>query len=103
LGADPNGPVLVLQQAVPCGDGQNRLSVLLALALQLQFSSEVGFTRVCLMSLRQDDHPRMWACGMRRWMLGRGDDLRIWDSQRRENQIQRRFLKIGDGLRRASG
>jgi hypothetical protein len=27
---DPNNPVLVLQQAVPCGDAQNRLSVLLA-------------------------------------------------------------------------
>ena len=28
---DPNNPILVLQQAVLCGDGQNRLSVLLTL------------------------------------------------------------------------
>src|SRR5262245_6137170 len=28
---DPNNPALVLQQAVPCGDRQNTLSILLAL------------------------------------------------------------------------
>jgi len=30
--------------------------------------------------------------------LGRGDDLIIWDSLLAANQIQRRFLEIGDGL-----
>ena len=31
-------------------------------------------------------------------ILGRGDDLIIWDSLLAANQIQRRFLEIGDGL-----
>ncbi len=35
--------------------------------------------------------------------LGRSDDLRNGDSQRRANQIQRCILEVGGGLRRASG
>jgi hypothetical protein len=37
------------------------------LALHLHFSREMSLARVGLMGLRQDDHARIWACGIRRW------------------------------------
>jgi hypothetical protein len=35
--------------------------------------------------------------------LGRGDDLRFWDSQMSANQIQNWLLEVSDGLRCPSG